>query len=158
MSEVYRPVLAPLPLLLWKGIAHETVREAHPFAFRRGRFILADGAAAISALRPLITHEHVVIDISTFRQGEPVDPFQALIDWQAAPALWMVRRWRLRERVARQRQGPYLPGLRSRLRRFNPAVAGTVPASELADAPDEPTSATAPVLAMLSRLPLEDEA
>ncbi len=113
MSEVYRPILAPLPLLLWRpppglelilsqeGIAHETVREAHPFAFRRGRFILADGAAAITALGPLITQEHVVIDIGSFRQGEPVDPFQALIDWQAAPALWTVRRWQLRERVCR---------------------------------------------------------
>jgi bifunctional non-homologous end joining protein LigD len=60
--------------------------------------------------------------------------------------------------MARQRQGPYLPGLRSRLWRFIPAIAGTVPASELANAPEEPTSATAPVLAMLSRLPLEDDA
>ena len=59
--------------------------------------------------------------------------------------------------MARQRQGPYLPGIRSRLWRFVPAVAGSVPASELADAPEESTSATAPVLAMLSRLPLEDE-
>ena len=60
--------------------------------------------------------------------------------------------------MARQRQGPYLPGIRSRLWRFIPAVEGAVPATELADAPAEPTSATAPVLAMLSRLPLEDEA
>jgi hypothetical protein len=42
--------------------------------------------------------------------------------------------------------------------RFIPAVEGSVPASELAEAPAEPISATAPVLAMLSRLPLEDEA
>jgi bifunctional non-homologous end joining protein LigD len=60
--------------------------------------------------------------------------------------------------MARQREGPYLPGLRSRLWRFIPAVEGAVPATELADAPEEPTSATAPVLQMLSRLPLEDEA
>ncbi len=60
--------------------------------------------------------------------------------------------------MARQRQGPYLPGIRSRLWRFVPAAAGAVPAAELAAAPDEPaaTSATAPVLAMLSRLPLDD--
>jgi len=60
--------------------------------------------------------------------------------------------------MARQRQGPYLPGVRSRLWRFIPAVAGSVPAAELADAPEEPaaTSATAPVLALLSRLPLDD--
>lgn len=60
--------------------------------------------------------------------------------------------------MARQRQGPYLPGIRSRLWRFIPAVEGAIPAAELAEAPAEPLSATAPVLAMLSRLPLEDEA
>jgi bifunctional non-homologous end joining protein LigD len=60
--------------------------------------------------------------------------------------------------MARQRLGPYLPGVRSRLWRYVPAVAGSVPAAELADAPEEPMSATAPVLAMLSRLPLEDDA
>ncbi len=59
--------------------------------------------------------------------------------------------------MARQRLGPYLPGVRSRLWRFIPAVAGTVPAADLADAPEEPTSATAPVLALLSRLPLDDD-
>jgi ATP-dependent DNA ligase len=63
--------------------------------------------------------------------------------------------------MARQRQGPYLPGTRSRLWRFIPARAGSVPAAELAAAPAEPAaaaSATAPVLAMLSRLPFDDEA
>ena len=60
--------------------------------------------------------------------------------------------------MARQRLGPYLPGVRSRLWRFIPAVEGSITDAELADAPDEPTSATAPVLALLSRLPLEDEA
>jgi bifunctional non-homologous end joining protein LigD len=60
--------------------------------------------------------------------------------------------------MARQRQGPYLPGIRSRLWRYIPAVAGSVPAADLADAPEEPASATAPVLALLNRLPLDDEA
>ena len=41
--------------------------------------------------------------------------------------------------MARQRQGPYLPGIRSRLWRFIPAAAGTIPAAELADRP-APTS------------------
>jgi bifunctional non-homologous end joining protein LigD len=62
--------------------------------------------------------------------------------------------------MARQRQGPYLPGVRSRLWRFIPARAGDVPADELAAAPDEPAAggaATAPVLALLSRLPLDLE-
>ncbi|HET7493842.1 MAG TPA: hypothetical protein VFJ80_00215 [Candidatus Limnocylindrales bacterium] len=60
--------------------------------------------------------------------------------------------------MARQRQGPYLPGIRSRLWRYIPAVAGSVPAADLADAPEEAASATAPVLALLNRLPLDDEA
>ncbi|HYH92236.1 MAG TPA: hypothetical protein VD763_03670 [Candidatus Saccharimonadales bacterium] len=60
--------------------------------------------------------------------------------------------------MARQRQGPYLAGIRSRLWRFIPAAAGTVAAADMAAAPDEPAaSATAPVLAILSRLPLDDE-
>jgi len=62
--------------------------------------------------------------------------------------------------LARQRQGPYLPGMRSRLWRVIPARAGSVPAGELAAAPAEPVvadSATAPVLALLSKLPLDLE-
>lgn len=61
--------------------------------------------------------------------------------------------------MARQRQGPYLPGTRSRLWRLIPARAGEIPAAELAGAPSEPaasTSATAPVLALLSKLPLDE--
>src|ERR687898_668329 len=60
--------------------------------------------------------------------------------------------------MARQRQGPYLAGVRSRLWRLIPAAAGAITAAEMADAPEEPaaTSATAPVLAMLSRLPLDE--
>ncbi|MEX1172185.1 MAG: hypothetical protein WEG56_06190 [Chloroflexota bacterium] len=62
--------------------------------------------------------------------------------------------------MARQRQGPYLPGVRSRLWRVIPARAGSVPPSELAAAPAEPAavvSATAPVLALLSKLPFDLE-
>jgi ATP-dependent DNA ligase len=62
--------------------------------------------------------------------------------------------------IARQRQGPYLPGVRSRLWRLIPARAGSIPAAELASAPAEPAataSATAPVLAMISRLPLDED-
>ncbi len=65
--------------------------------------------------------------------------------------------------MARQRQSPYLPGVRSRLWRFIPVQSGAgLPAelaAELATAPAEPaaTSGTAPVLAMLSRLPLGDD-
>jgi bifunctional non-homologous end joining protein LigD len=62
--------------------------------------------------------------------------------------------------MARQRQGPYLPGIRSRLWRLIPARAGALPTADLLSAPDEPAataSATAPVLALLSKLPLDLE-
>jgi bifunctional non-homologous end joining protein LigD len=61
--------------------------------------------------------------------------------------------------MARQRQGPYLPGVRSRLWRFIAAGPGSLPVTEPSDALEapSPTSGTAPVLAMLSRLPLDDE-
>lgn len=113
MSEFHRQSLSSLPLLLWRpppglelilaqeGVAFETIRDAHPFAFRRGRFVLADGPAAIAAIRPSITHEHVVIDIDVYRQGEPVDPFGALVDSRSEIGLWMVGRRVLRERVGR---------------------------------------------------------
>jgi hypothetical protein len=115
MSDLYHPVLASLPLLLWRtppglelileqeGIAHESVRDAHPFAFRRGRFVLFDGRHTDRrALAALLTSEHVALDVDRLRRNEPVDPFEALIDHQDARAIWEVRCWRLSERVSRQ--------------------------------------------------------
>lgn len=64
--------------------------------------------------------------------------------------------------MARQREGPYLPGTRSRLWRLIPARPGAVAAADLAAAPAEPAmippTATGPVLSMLSKLPLDDDA
>jgi bifunctional non-homologous end joining protein LigD len=58
--------------------------------------------------------------------------------------------------MARQRSSPYLPGVRSRLWRFiavgAEAAAGERPAGEV-DAP-EPATSTAPVVALIRRLPL----
>ena len=56
--------------------------------------------------------------------------------------------------LARQRSSPYLPGVRSRLWRYVAArpVAGATP--EVGG--DVPGPAAAPVLALISRLPLED--
>ena len=51
MTEPYSPLLASLTLLLWRtppglelalsqeGVPFETVRDAHPFSFRGGRFV-----------------------------------------------------------------------------------------------------------------------
>jgi bifunctional non-homologous end joining protein LigD len=63
--------------------------------------------------------------------------------------------------LARQRASPYLPGVRSRLWRFVAATPGAPVAAEdreQASMPigDIPGPASAPVLALISRLPLED--
>src|SRR6187399_759990 len=62
--------------------------------------------------------------------------------------------------LARQRQSPYLPGVRSRLWRFIAATPGAgiaTGAEGLGEVPlDVPGPAAAPVLALISRLPLED--
>ena len=57
--------------------------------------------------------------------------------------------------LARQRASPYLPGIRSRLWRFVAAEAVEGLAAEMAD--DVPGPAAAPVLALISRLPLDEE-
>lgn len=114
MSSLYHPVLAPLPLLLWKtppglelilaqeGIAFEVVRDGHPFALGGGRFVLFDSQRTEPGrLRSLLTTGHVAIDIDALRGKEPVDPFQALIDNQAARGVWKFRGWKLGERIAR---------------------------------------------------------
>jgi bifunctional non-homologous end joining protein LigD len=63
--------------------------------------------------------------------------------------------------LARQRSSPYLPGIRSRLWRFvaampNPAAGGPA-ATDDATLDDVPGPAAAPVIALISRLPLDDE-
>jgi bifunctional non-homologous end joining protein LigD len=57
--------------------------------------------------------------------------------------------------LARQRMSPYLSGVRSRLWRYVAAIPGTVVVDD--DLPP-PVAASAPVLALISRLPLDDEA
>jgi len=63
--------------------------------------------------------------------------------------------------MARQRTGPYLPGIRSRLWRFIPATS----AGQLTPFPDQqilglaPASGSSgPVLALIRRLPLDEDA
>jgi len=57
--------------------------------------------------------------------------------------------------LARQRSSPYLPGVRSRLWRF--VAATPVPGAPVEPGPDAPGAAAAPVLALISRLPLDEE-
>ncbi len=114
MTDLYSPLLASFPLLLWKtppgleliltqeGVAFETVKDAHPLSFRGGRFVLFDGRAVpASTLQGLLTAGHVPIDVDVLRRGEPVDPFEALIDQQAALASFSIGPWKLCERVGR---------------------------------------------------------
>jgi hypothetical protein len=90
-------------ILKQEGIAHEVVRDPHPFAFRRGRFVLYDRRLVSAAtLTQMLTHEHVAIDVDVLRRGVRVDPFDALIDHQEARAIWRHRRWKLCERVSRR--------------------------------------------------------
>lgn len=59
--------------------------------------------------------------------------------------------------LARQRSSPYLPGVRSRLWRFV-AATPVVGAAPLEPVPAEtPGAAAAPVLALISRLPLDED-
>jgi len=114
MSEHSRAALAPLPLLLWRtppglelilsqeGIAHEVIRDTHPFALRRGRFVLFDGGLAeAKKITPLLTQHHVLIDVDLLRQDEPVDPLQAMVDHHASRLLWRIHRFTLAERASR---------------------------------------------------------
>jgi bifunctional non-homologous end joining protein LigD len=60
--------------------------------------------------------------------------------------------------LARQRMSPYLPGMRSRLWRYVAATPGSgVADGGEAGAVPAPEAAAAPVLALISRLPLDDE-
>ncbi len=53
------------------------------------------------SLRGLVGPDHVAIDIDGLRRGEPIDPFEALVDNKPALGSWAVGPWTLSERVAR---------------------------------------------------------
>ncbi len=65
--------------------------------------------------------------------------------------------------IARHRRSPYLPGVRSRLWRLIPTTAapgeatGRVPAPDPTGSSEGPEPATAPILALIQRLPLEGD-
>lgn len=114
MTGLYSSLQAWYPLLLWKtppalelilaqeGVSFETIIEARPFSLRTGRFVLFDSrAVAMSELGRLLTPQQVAIDIDVLRDGEPVDPFVALLDHHGARATWALEAGNLSERVAR---------------------------------------------------------
>lgn len=106
--------LPELPLMLWdtppglelalaqEGVPFVRVREAHPLAFQGGRFVLFDGKRVKPEMaKRMLSAGHVAIDVDRFRQGEPIDPFRALVDLEGAPASWDVGGLSVVERVAR---------------------------------------------------------
>jgi hypothetical protein len=112
--DLYSPMLASLPLLLWKtppglelilaqeGVAFEIVKDSHRFALRGGRFVLYDGrVVSPGSLSGFVDSDHITIDIDGLRLGEPVDPFEALVDNAAARGSWAIGPFTLSERVAR---------------------------------------------------------
>jgi hypothetical protein len=126
--------LPPLPLLLWnvppglelilrqEGIAVRPVRDAHPLAFRGGRFVLYDGRKVSSAaLRATLAPGHVPLDVDQLRREEAAefghDPFEALVDTRGAAACWNIGRWVVSERVARVPKAALRCRLLERLRR-----------------------------------------
>ncbi len=114
MNGLFATALPPLPLLLWdvppaleqilaqEGVASSRVRDPHPLAFQAGQFVLFDGRRVpFSVVRATLSAEHVAIDVDLLRQGEPIDPFRALIDTRAGLATWQVGDVSLMERVSR---------------------------------------------------------
>ena len=105
--------------------------------------------------------EHVAIDVDGLRRGEPVDPFEALVDNTAALGSWAVGPWTLSERVARYAQGvdsppADRPAARGRHRgggRLDPAGPVSVPVSLGLQLPGRPRRAGARGLPPLRRGP-----
>ena len=127
-------------------------KSGRPVAFLAFDLLHLDGRSLIN--QPLIRRREALRRV--LRPGDEVVAVPAIATEGRALFDAIVAQG-LAGMMARQRLGPYLPGVRSRLWRYIPADVDTVPAADLDDAPEEATSATAPVLAMLSRLPLEDE-
>jgi hypothetical protein len=137
MNDLASPILASLPLLLWRtppglelilaqeGVPFEVVKDAHPFTFRGGRFVLFDSRTShAGSLRQLLSPEHVAIDVGLLRRGEPIDPYEALVDHRSAVATWTVGPWALTERVARYPKAWFRRRLIARLREAVTAAGG----------------------------------
>ena len=133
-------------------------RPGRPVAFLAFDLLHLDGRSLLQ--RPLVQRREALRRV--LRPGDEVVAVPAIATEGTALFAAIVAQG-LAGMMARQRQGPYLPGIRSRLWRLIPARAGAVPAAELASAPAEPAArpvagpATGPVLALLSKLPLDLE-
>ena len=128
-------------------------QEGRPVAFLAFDLLHLDGRTLIS--QPLVRRRQTLRRV--LRPGDEVVAVPAiategiaLFDAVVAQGVAGI--------LARQRQSPYLPGVRSRLWRYiaaEPTVGSA--AAVNGDIPlDAPGPAAAPVLALISRLPLED--
>lgn len=131
------PTLATLPLLLWKtppalemilrqeGIPVEVLGDRNPFSLRAGRFVLYDGRNdSHRSLLAMLLPDHVAIDIDQYRQGEPIDPFQALVDHRNGRAIWDLEEASLSERIAARPKAWIRRRLIDRLRETVGAAGG----------------------------------
>ena len=125
------PTVAPTPPALERRLDG---RSGRPVAFLAFDLLHLDGLSLLG--QPLVKRREALRRI--LRPGDEVVAVPAIATEGRALFDAIVAQG-LAGMMARQRQGPYLPGVRSRLWRFIPAVAGSVPAAELADAPEEPS-------------------
>ena len=111
--------------LLQEGVPFRRVKHAHPLAFSVGRFVLFDARrVSASALSALLRPEHVAINVDLFRQGEPADPFAALVDTRATLARWEVDGAGLCERISRFDKAEIRRQLIERIRKVVSAAGG----------------------------------
>ena len=139
-----------------QGLARRLAGEAgKPAAFLAFDLLHLDGRSLLSqplfrrreALRRVLHPGDEVVAVPAIAT-EGVALFEAVVAQGIAGVL------------ARQRSSPYLPGVRSRLWRFVAATpgAGAAGPESTPDAADgAEVAASAPVLALISRLPLEDQ-
>jgi len=129
----------------------------HPAAFLAFDLLHVDGRSLLS--QPLIKRRETLRRI--LRPGDEVVAVPAIAT-EGKALFAAVAAQGIAGVLARSRQSPYLPGVRSRLWRFIPTTppdGGPVEGGQAGDGAEllpPPTVATAPVLALISRLPLDD--
>jgi hypothetical protein len=130
VGSVFAPELPVLPLVLWEtppglemilaqeGVPFVRLTDPHPLAFGHGRFVLYDGRRLSPArVRVMLSAAHTAIDIDGLRDGEPIDPFDALIETAGDLATWRIGRYLLTERIARYSRASIRNRLLDRLKK-----------------------------------------
>ena len=126
-------------------------QDGQPVAFLAFDLLHLDGRTLIS--QPLVRRRQTLRRV--LRPGDEVVAVPAIAT-EGVALFEAVMAQGVAGVLARQRQSPYLPGVRSRLWRYIAATRGAVVEAEIADRPA--ATAAAPILALISRLPFEDEA